>query len=171
MRAQLALRLAGGAFQRVGDLLQVLAVTHQLDAAQDDRARRRRAAAHDVRSRVLEVQRADGHDPALALIRLDELHQLAGEGLELRALRIGPSPLGDLARRARDRGCGRVEQFRSAGRGRAAPAFQLADGPLDALEQVGERRQVVQRREPAAAGRGRAGWRAAPARRGRARWR
>src|SRR5437773_3946848 len=106
VRAQLALRPARRALQRVRHLLQVVAVTHQLHAAQDRRARGGGAALHDVRPRIVEVQCADGHDAGFALIRLEELDLQAGERLELHALGVGAAALGDLARRARDGGRG-----------------------------------------------------------------
>src|SRR6266566_8292334 len=115
----------------------MLAVTHELHAAQDRRARGGGTALHDVRPGIVEVQRADGHDAALGLIRLEESHEQAREALELRAFGVGAAALGDLARRARNGGRRRLEHLRPArwGSGGAPRALQLADRALDTLEQ------------------------------------
>ena len=98
MGAQLALRHALSALEGIGRLPQMLALAHELEAAQSGRSSRGGAAVHDVGARVAVVERPDRHDVGLSL---RELEEQPGESLELGALGVGASPVGDLARAPR----------------------------------------------------------------------
>src|SRR5206468_2876202 len=98
---------------------QMLALTHELEAAQSGRSSRGCGggggggggggpAIHDVGTRVVVVERGDRRDLGF---RLPELEEQAGELLEFGAFGVGPTPFGDLARAARDRGRRGLEQL------------------------------------------------------------
>ena len=81
------------------------------------------------------------------------MHQQPGKLPEFRAFRIGPAALGDFTRGVRDRRRRHLEQLgdriaHACGR-RTARAADFADGFFDTFEEVGQRRQVIQRRETA----------------------
>ena len=123
----------------------MLALAHELEAAQSGRSSRGGAAVHDVGARVAVVERPDRHDVGLSL---RELEEQPGESLELGALGVGASPVGDLARAPRHCRRRSLEQLGDL-RGRLGPRpRRLGDRALDPLEQVGEGREVVERGEP-----------------------
>ena len=146
MRAQLPLRGARRPLERIRRLAQVLAMAHQLEPAERRRAGHGHAARDEVGSRIVVVERADRHDVRLALHRLD---QQRGELAELRAFRVGTAALGDVAGRARDGRRRRLKQLGHVAWGLEPRARQVGDGALDAVEQVGERRQIGERGQPA----------------------
>src|SRR6266550_1823748 len=92
----------------------------------------------------------DGHHVGLAV---HELHEQPGELPEFCALRIGPAALGDLACSVRDRRRRHLEQLRdrvaAAGGGCANRPADLPDRLLDSLEEIRQRREIVERGETA----------------------
>ena len=117
----------------------MLAVAYELQLAERGRARRGDAARHDVRARVVVIQGADRDGVRLGL---HELHQQSRELPEVHPFRVGAAALGDLAGGTRDGASGALKQVGHVGGRLDSRARQLADGALDSLEEVGQRRQV-----------------------------
>ncbi len=120
-------------------------MTHELEPPEARRTGGGNAARHDVRPRVAVVERADRHDIGLAVHELDAQTR---ELPEIRAIGIRAAALGHLTRRTRDRGRARLEQLGHVGGRFDSRARQLGDRPLDPVEQVGQRREVVDGGEP-----------------------
>ncbi len=100
-----------------------------------------------MRAGVVEIQVADRNNDRFAI---EEVGQVARERAERRTIGIGPAAFGDLSCRLSDRRRRALKEVGRRGRrslGRAP--HDLGDSALDAFEDVGERRQIVERGETA----------------------